>query len=246
MKNIQTNQNIDSFSRASLLKYIPDLWKTPLCQELPRDSDRDIKALMSFVKKERQDYKVFPKVGSVFKALGVYPCDDPHEISVVILGQDPYHTEGQANGLAFSCEDSSKISPSLQNIYEEIFSDIGIYHNWGMHHASQGVLLLNTALTVREGDPFSHAKPWKFLTQALISVLLKSPSFKVFLLWGSKAQVAVEEAKMTMSESLYKNHAFLKTSHPSPFSYHKGFKGCRHFSKTNALLLKHKKPKISW
>ena len=197
--------------------------------------------LMQFLQQERlQGQTVFPPKERIFAALQTTPIDD---VKVVILGQDPYHGAGQANGLCFSVHRDIAIPPSLQNIYKELQSDLGLAHPghgdlsaW----AEQGVLLLNTVLTVRAGQPQSHQnRGWETFTNRVISAVNERCEHVVFMLWGKPAQ-----SKMTMIDS--RRHTVLTAPHPSPLSAHRGFLGCRHFSKASAALQKHNQAPINW
>lgn len=165
------------------------------------------------------------------------------ETKAVILGQDPYHGAGQAHGLCFSVKKGVPLPPSLVNIYKEISDDLGVImppHGELTGWAKQGVLLLNTVLTVREGQPNSHKdKGWEIFTDRVISELNKKETPVVFLLWGANAE---RKAGIITNPSHYK----LCTSHPSPLSAYRGFLGCRHFSKTNAILEQNGAEKIYW
>lgn len=198
--------------------------------------------LVTFLKTERTiGKKIFPSGSLIFNAFELTPFED---IKVVIIGQDPYHGLGQAHGLSFSVPYGIKLPPSLLNIYKELQNDVGIPINvqngnltkW----AQQGVLLLNAALTVREGEPFSHAKyGWAEFTNAVIKKISDQKENVIFLLWGKFAQ---EKENLIDTEK----HYLLKAAHPSPFSADKGFFGCRHFSKTNEMLIKMGKSPIDW
>ena len=183
---------------------------------------------------------VYPPGQLIFNAFNTTPLD---QVKVVILGQDPYHGPGQAMGLSFSVPDGVSPPPSLGNIYKELLTDIGLpipktgnLTKW----AQQGVFLLNAILTVRSNEPASHAKiGWMDFTNAVIRKISDEKKGIVFLLWGKFAQekqVLIDETK----------HFVLKASHPSPFSADKGFFGCKHFSKTNALLMKQGLDAIDW
>jgi uracil-DNA glycosylase len=185
--------------------------------------------------------KIYPPGSLIFNAFNTTPFD---KVSVVIIGQDPYHGEGQAHGLSFSVPTGVKPPPSLVNIYKEIESDLGIkisreYGNltkW----AQQGVLLLNAALTVRSGEPGSHSKMgWSDFTDAVIKKISDEKENIVFLLWGKFAH----EKVILINQN---RHYVLKAAHPSPFSVEKGFYGCKHFSLTNELLMKNGKAPIDW
>lgn len=199
------------------------------------------KELLSFVEQERTNGKrIYPNESQVFNALQQTQFED---VKVVILGQDPYHGEGQAHGLAFSVPNGVRIPPSLRNIYKELENDLkitppktGNLSPW----AKQGVLLLNSILTVEESKPGSHVnKGWEQFTDKLILELINKGKNIVFLLWGSYAQ-----KKMPIKDS--NNHLFLHAAHPSPFSAYRGFLGCRHFSQANEYLIKVGRSPIEW
>ena len=176
----------------------------------------------------------------IFNAFNLTPLTN---VKVVIVGQDPYHGKGQANGLSFSVEDFIKIPPSLQNIYKELFTDLrltspqsGNLRNW----AKQGVLLLNSSLTVEKGLPGSHqGKGWEVFTSEVLKIINIKKNNIVFILWGKKAQ--------EKGEFLDRNrHLVIESTHPSPFSAHNGFFGSKPFSKTNDFLSKKKIKPIDW
>jgi uracil-DNA glycosylase len=214
-------------------------WKKALHSEFTKPYFRN---LVMLLKTEKQQGKIiFPPGPLIFNAFNSTPLD---KVAVVILGQDPYHAEGQAHGLSFSVPDGVKPPPSLMNIFKEIKLDIGLnipvkngnLTSW----ANQGVLMLNAALTVRAGEPFSHAQSgWSNFTDAVIKCISNELEGVVFLLWGKFAQ---------QKQSLINEHAhyILKAAHPSPLSAHNGFLGCRHFSKTNQLLVKTGRNPIDW
>jgi uracil-DNA glycosylase len=187
---------------------------------------------------------VFPPRGQRLRAFELTPLD---KVKVVILGQDPYHGPGQAHGLCFSVRPGTRIPPSLVNIYKEMESDLGIAparHGFLEHWARQGVLLLNSVLTVEHGLAASHQGPgWERFTDAVIRLVNARPDPVVFLLWGSHAQ-----KKAASVDSLDRGgpHLVLKASHPSPLSAHSGFFGCRHFSKANVFLESRGLPPIDW
>jgi uracil-DNA glycosylase len=200
-------------------------------------------ALSAFVRQQytSQPNSIFPEGKYIFRALDLCPLD---QVKVVILGQDPYPTKGHAHGLCFSVEEHVKPLPkSLQNIYKELFNDIskpvssnGSLVSW----AEQGVLLLNSVLTVVEGKPESHAgKGWERFTDAVIKVLAEQKKEIVYLLWGSKAQQKAGFVDQT-------ENLVLTSVHPSPLSAHRGFFGSCHFSKTNAYLIEKGKAPINW
>ena len=197
-------------------------------------------ALREFLKKEYATSRVCPGMYDIFSALKETPFS---AVKAVILGQDPYHGEGQAHGLCFSVREGIELPPSLLNIFKELESDLGIpcptsgdLTAW----ARQGVLLLNTPLTVRLHSPMSHkGRGWETFTDAVISSLNKKTTPVVFLLWGSHAA-----SKATLITSPI--HKVLKAPHPSPLSAYRGFFGCRHFSMTNALLERDGVAPIDW
>jgi uracil-DNA glycosylase len=195
-----------------------------------------------FVEQQRRDGKVvYPPENQVFSAFDMTPFED---VRVVILGQDPYHGAQQAHGLAFSVLPGVKIPPSLRNMYKELADDIEGFeaptHGYLESWAQQGVLMLNTVLTVEEGKAHSHAKcGWETFTDHIISQLNERAEPIVFLLWGAHAQKkgqAIDEKK----------HFVLSAPHPSPLSARRGFFGCKHFSQTNELLKSQNLPAIDW
>ncbi len=200
------------------------------------------KELSQFIKHEIQSGQtVYPHPKNIFSALDRTPF---FRVKVVILGQDPYHGPEQAHGLAFSVPAGIKLPPSLLNIFQEIQSDIGVplqKSNGDLGRWSeQGVLLLNTTLTVRAGQPMSHTgKWWEQFTDRIIQKLSEEKEFLVFLLWWSHAQ-----KKKNLIDT--KKHSVLEAPHPSPLSAHRGFFWCRHFSQTNTLLKKHGMEEIRW
>ncbi|PIE74237.1 MAG: uracil-DNA glycosylase [Deltaproteobacteria bacterium] len=194
-----------------------------------------------FVKSERNGGKViYPPVEQVFNA---FKHTEFADVKVVILGQDPYHGAGQANGLAFSVNRDVAIPPSLKNIYKEIASDIGAMppkHGDLTHWADQGVLLLNTVLTVEASRANSHRNQgWEVFTDAVITSLNQTEQHIVFLLWGAPAQKKALLVDAT-------KHTILKAPHPSPLSAYRGFFGCRHFSRANEALIAHGQTPIIW
>ena len=184
--------------------------------------------------------KVYPPEEQWFSALEITPFD---KVKVVILGQDPYHAAGQAHGLSFSVLPNTKIPPSLRNIYKELQTDVGVEmptHGYLLPWAEQGVLLLNSVLTVEESAAGSHqGKGWELFTDAIIQALNQRREALVFLLWGSHAQ------KKGASIDRHR-HLVLEAPHPSPLSAHRGFFACRHFSKTNAYLEARGQSAIDW
>lgn len=213
-------------------------WKAPL---LPEFESAYMAALRAFLVAEKESGKrVFPKGSEWFRALDLTPLD---RVRVVILGQDPYHGEGQAHGLCFSVQPGVRPPPSLVNIYKEIESDLGIRppaHGFLEHWAQQGVLLLNSVLTVEQGQPASHqGKGWERFTDAVVRLVNARETPVVFMLWGNYAQRKAEFVDAG-------KHLVLKAAHPSPFSAHNGFLGCRHFSKANAFLESKGLAPIDW
>lgn len=201
--------------------------------------------LRSWLLAERETGKrIFPRSGEWFRALDLTPLE---EVRVVILGQDPYHGPGQAHGLCFSVRPGVRPPPSLANIYREMEADLGIppaRHGFLEHWARQGVLLLNAVLTVEMGLAASHQdRGWERFTDAVIRLVNAKAKPVVFMLWGSHAQ-----KKAAFVDSLERGgrHLVLKAPHPSPLSAHRGFLGCRHFSRANAFLAAHGQKPIDW
>ena len=196
-------------------------------------------SLQNFLKQEYSTRIIFQNEENIFNALNYLPFE---KIKVVIIGQDPYHGEGQAQGLSFSVPDNFPFPPSLVNIFKEIESDLNIKcKNSGnlIRWAKQGVLLLNTVLTVRQGQANSHKdKGWEKLTSKIIQMVGKKKEPVVFLLWGSFAQ--------SFEPYIEKQHLVLKAPHPSPLSAYRGFFGCKHFSKCNDFLIKNGEEPIDW
>ncbi|MCS6968733.1 MAG: uracil-DNA glycosylase [Cytophagales bacterium] len=212
-------------------------WKERLQAEFEKPYFRQ---LVEFVKSEYRTQKVYPPGKLIFNAFDKCPFE---EVKVVILGQDPYHGEGQANGLCFSVADHIPMPPSLINIFKEIEADLGKpmpptgnLERW----AKQGVLLLNATLTVRAGSPGSHqGKGWETFTDAVIRLLAEEKEGLVFMLWGKYAQEKGQFIDKT-------RHLVLTAAHPSPFSANKGWFGCRHFSKANEYLRSRGLEPIDW
>ncbi|AJC50586.1 uracil-DNA glycosylase [Coxiella endosymbiont of Amblyomma americanum] len=213
-------------------------WKTVLSNEKKKSY---FQLILDFVKKERKIGKIiYPSQRDIFNALKLTPYE---AVKVVILGQDPYYKPHQAHGLAFSVRHGVIPPPSLQNIFKELYLDVkvpistqGNLEKWAM----QGVLLLNTILTVEAGKPQSHANiGWQRFTDRIIASLNSHPKRIVFILWGTYAQ-----QKANLITNIH--HKILKASHPSPLSANRGFFGCRHFSKTNTYLRTVKQLEINW
>ena len=216
----------------------PLTWKTVLGEEKQAPYFQDI---MATVESERKAGKViYPKNSEIFNALTLTPFE---EVKVVILGQDPYHGPNQAHGLCFSVKQGVQPPPSLINVYQELNDDLGIpipNHGFLEKWAKQGVLLLNTSLTVEASKPQSHAGiGWHRFTDRIIRELSEKREGIIFLLWGSHAQ---KKAELVDSSK----HHILTAPHPSPLSAHRGFFGCKHFSKTNEILRSYKKEEIDW
>lgn len=198
------------------------------------------KKLRAFLKQEYTTQKIYPNMHDIFNALKYTSFEDT---KVVIIGQDPYHGEGQAHGLCFSVKQGVTPPPSLKNIFKELNSDIGKpipNHGELTDWAKQGVLLLNAVLTVREGQPTSHkALGWETFTDRVINELNRKTTPVVFLLWGAYAQKKAE----IITNPIHKK---LLSVHPSPLSASRGFLGCKHFSKTNELLKNSNLSPIIW
>jgi uracil-DNA glycosylase len=216
---------------------IEESWQVALADEFEAPYFEQLK---SFLREEVRQHTVYPPGKQIFSAFNLTPLA---AVRVVIIGQDPYHGAGQAQGLAFSVADGIRIPPSLQNIYKELHDDLGIpipstgnLEKW----ARQGVLLLNATLTVRAGQAGSHqGKGWERFTDQVIRTVSEWRAGIVFLLWGRFAQE--KEALIDTSK-----HYVLKAAHPSPFSANRGFFGCRHFSKTNEILRANGMGEIDW
>lgn len=195
--------------------------------------------LFSWLENEYATKTVFPPKEKVFNALNLVPIEN---VKVVIIGQDPYHTFGQADGLAFSCHNGTP-QPSLKNIFKEISSDIGIQMSSSTDltpWAKQGVLLLNTSLSVVEHIPASHSnKLWHTFTTEIVKILNELSQPIVFMLWGN-------HAKSFLPILNNPNHLILQSAHPSPFSAYNGFFGCKHFSKCNEFLIRNNLSTIDW
>ena len=212
-------------------------WKNRLNYEFEKEY---FSTLTEFVRNEYSSQTVYPPGREIFRA---FDCCDFDNVKVVIIGQDPYHGLGQANGLCFSVRDGIRMPPSLINIFKEIQQDTGKpipasgdLERW----ARQGVLLLNATLTVRASSPGSHQnKGWEIFTDSVINVISDEKEHVVFLLWGAYAQKKGELIDRS-------KHCVFMSAHPSPFSADRGFFGCRHFSKTNAYLKSKGLQEIEW
>ena len=215
---------------------VPESWRDVLRNEISQPYFAD---LSEFVLRERKAFTVFPSEREVFTALQL---TSPHDVRVVIVGQDPYHGAGQAHGLSFSVQHGTRIPTSLRNIYAELHSDLDIplpSHGNLEAWAQQGVLLLNSTLTVREGEAGSHAgHGWETFTDAIISYLGSSQEHIVFVLWGAHA-----DKKTSLIDQ---HHTVITSVHPSPLSAHRGFFGSRPFSQANRALSNRNQPEINW
>lgn len=217
---------------------LDDGWKALLAPEFSKPYMVELKA---FLQTQREAGKrVFPKGADYFRALDLTP---PEKLRVVILGQDPYHGEGQAHGLSFSVKPGVRIPPSLVNIYKELQGDLGIApakHGFLEHWAKQGVLLLNSVLTVEMGMAAAHqGKGWEKFTDAVIRAVNDLPQPVVFILWGSYAQ---KKAAFVDTSK----HLVIKSVHPSPLSAHNGFFGTKPFSRANDFLVAKRLTPIDW
>ena len=212
-------------------------WDEKLKDEFEKDYYKKIR---EFLKYEYSHYTVYPKMENIFSALKLCDYDD---IKVVIIGQDPYHEEGQAHGLSFSVQPGIEIPPSLLNIYKELQSDLGCYipnNGFLEKWAKQGVLLLNNVLTVRAHMANSHKDcGWETFTDRIIEELNKRETPVVFLMWGSCAK----KKELLITNPI---HKILKAPHPSPLSAYRGFFGCKHFSTTNNILMENGELPIDW
>jgi uracil-DNA glycosylase len=212
-------------------------WQDKLLHEFNSNYFHELK---QFLIDEKKSFSIYPPGSQIFTAFNLTPFD---QVKVVIIGQDPYHGEGQAHGLCFSVAKGIKKPPSLVNIFKEIRDDLGFEipeHGNLEDWAQQGVLLLNATLTVRAHQAGSHQnKGWEKFTDTAISTLSQEHESLIFLLWGNFA-IAKKEL---IDQS---KHHILSTTHPSPFSVYRGFSGCKHFSKTNELLIKTGKVPINW
>jgi len=214
-------------------------WLKVLDTEFEKKYMKDLKAFL--LQEKEEGFTVYPKGTDIFNAFNITPFD---KVKVVILGQDPYHGDGQAHGLSFSVKKGITVPPSLKNIYKELETDIEGFKTPSHGHltewAEEGVLLLNATLTVRARQPGSHqGKGWEAFTDQAISQLSDQKTGLVFLLWGKFAQnksILIDESK----------HTVIKSAHPSPFSAYTGFFGSKPFSKTNAALIAQGKKPVNW
>lgn len=213
-------------------------WREALADQFAAPHMQGLKAFLEAEKATGK--RIFPKGSDYFRALDLTPLD---QVKVVILGQDPYHGEGQAHGLCFSVQPGVRTPPSLVNIYKEMESDLGIAragHGFLEHWARQGVLLLNSVLTVEMGRAASHqGKGWELFTDAIVRLVAQKEEPVVFLLWGAYAQRKAGFVDQS-------RHLILKSAHPSPLSAHNGFLGSRPFSQANAFLEAQGRGGIDW
>ncbi|MFZ5747044.1 MAG: uracil-DNA glycosylase [Pseudomonadota bacterium] len=217
-------------------------WRAPLRSEFTSPYMAELRRFL--VGERAAGKRIFPKGSEWFRAMDLTPLED---VRVVILGQDPYHGPGQAHGLCFSVQPGVRTPPSLVNIYKELHKDLGIppaRHGHLEHWAKQGVLLLNSVLTVEMARAASHqGRGWEKFTDAVIRLVAAKEDPVVFLLWGAYAQ---KKAAFIDSVEDGGRHLVLKAAHPSPLSAHNGFLGCRHFSSANAFLRSRGRGEIDW
>ena len=225
-------------TKPTIIPTIEASWAEALAAEFTKAYFAKLK---QFLRQEQQQQQViYPQENKIFNAFALTPFA---KVKVVILGQDPYHGPNQAHGLAFSVPGKQKLPPSLQNIFKELAQDLGIQQpptgdlsDW----AKQGVLLLNTALTVRAHEAHSHrGQGWETFTDAVIKALNAERSGLIFVLWGSPARAKKSLICPT-------KHTILESAHPSPLSAYRGFFGCKHFSKINQILLEQQQAPINW
>jgi uracil-DNA glycosylase len=213
-------------------------WATLLKEEFKTPYMRNLSEFLG--KEQAMGKKIFPPREEVFNAFNLTPFS---KVKVVIIGQDPYHGEGQAHGLCFSVRPGVRVPPSLVNIFKELKRDLNVEipsHGYLLNWAKQGVLLLNSIMTVEKKRPGSHQnKGWERFTDHVVELLNQKLEGVVFVLWGSYAQKKGQNIDS-------KRHLVLKAAHPSPFSAHRGFMGCAHFSKINAYLEKQGELPIDW
>ena len=215
---------------------ISEKWKKILHSEFSKDY---FKNLNNFLIEEYKNYTVYPKKEHIFAAINKTEFE---KVKIVIIGQDPYHGKSQANGIAFSVNDNITNPPSLKNILKELADDLNkdTKHVNLVDWANQGVLLLNSILTVRESFPGSHKnKGWEIFTDFLIESLVNERKNLIFIIWGAQAKKKITSIDLS-------NHYILESPHPSPLSSYRGFFGCKHFSKANKILRNLNKKEIKW
>ena len=215
---------------------ISEKWKKILHSEFSKDY---FKNLNNFLIEEYKNYTVYPKKEHIFAAINKTEFE---KVKIVIIGQDPYHGKSQANGIAFSVNDNITNPPSLKNILKELADDLNkdTKHVNLVDWTNQGVLLLNSILTVRESFPGSHKnKGWEIFTDFLIESLVNERKNLIFIIWGAQAKKKITSIDLS-------NHYILESPHPSPLSSYRGFFGCKHFSKANKILRNLNKKEIKW
>lgn len=215
---------------------ISEKWKKILHSEFSKGY---FKSLNNFLIEEYKNYTVYPKKEHIFAAINKTEFE---KVKIVIIGQDPYHGKNQANGIAFSVNDNITNPPSLKNILKELADDLNkdTKHVNLVDWANQGVLLLNSILTVRESFPGSHKnKGWEIFTDFLIESLVNERKNLIFIIWGAQAKKKIKSIDLS-------NHYILESPHPSPLSSYRGFFGCKHFSKANKILRNLNKKEIKW
>lgn len=216
-------------------------WHAELKDEIAQPYVEELKAFLQ--EEKNRGAVIYPPESLVFHAFSHVPYS---QVKVVVMGQDPYHGSGQAHGLSFSVPEGVRSPPSLKNIFKELEQDLGVSapsHGCLTDWAKQGVLLLNATLTVRDGEPKSHyGKGWERFTDAVVARLLQRKDPIVFVLWGRSAK----EKYQSISGQGGSSHVVLTAAHPSPYSAHEGFFGCRHFSQINEHLRKWGKTPIDW
>lgn len=215
---------------------ISEKWKKILHSEFSKGY---FKSLNNFLIEEYKNYTVYPKKEHIFAAINKTEFE---KVKIVIIGQDPYHGKNQANGIAFSVNDNITNPPSLKNILKELADDLNkdTKHVNLVDWANQGVLLLNSILTVRESFPGSHKnKGWEIFTDFLIESLVNERKNLIFIIWGAQAKKKITSIDLS-------NHYILESPHPSPLSSYRGFFGCKHFSKANKILRNLNKKEIKW
>jgi uracil-DNA glycosylase len=222
-----------------MLENVTNKWREVLTKQTTSDYYKNLQAFLNI---EYETKTIYPKKSDIFNALNYTDYDD---VKVVLLGQDPYHGPNQAHGLSFSVLPGQKLPPSLKNMLKELKEDLGCElpdHGELTHWAKQGVLLLNTVLTVRAGEANSHQKKgWELFTDAIIESIAKREKPVVFLLWGKPAQ-----SKRPIIERYNHDHIIFESPHPSPLSAHRGFFGSKPYSKTNEALVSLGQAQIDW
>jgi uracil-DNA glycosylase len=230
-----------------LLTNLETDWKSIL-EDIFNNNLENTENLTKHINLDKETNNIYPPENMIFNSFSHFNFSD---LKVIIMGQDPYHQPGQAMGLSFSVPKNIKIPPSLRNIFKELKSNFSNNNELELEHgdltyiANQGVLLLNRTLTVIESKPNSHKKYWKFFTDALLKYIIEKSKNKIFLLWGNDSKsIKTGFIKQNID---YSSHHFLESAHPSPLSANKGgWYGCKHFKKTNELLLNMNIDEINW